>query len=138
MNFKVCIWEYPLVSAQNPLFKEMAKKGWLLTDKRTGEAYRYQWDMSAFAEVLTPLPESGIVDFTHPDAFAFWLESHKPLFDLGIDMIKADFGEQVEDDNMLAHNGDSGHRLHNVYSLLYNRCVYQAAEKYSQTGAFFI
>lgn len=136
MNFKVCIWEYPLVSVQNPLFAEMAEKGWLLKDKRSGEAYRYQWDMSAFAEVLTPLPESGIVDFTHPDAFAFWLESHKPLFDLGVDMIKADFGEQLEDNNMLAHNGDSGHRLHNVYSLLYNRCVYQAAEKYSQTGPF--
>lgn len=136
MNFKICIWEYPLVSVNNPLFDEMAKKGWLLKDKRTGHAYRYKWDMSAFAEVLTPLPESGIVDFTHPDAFNFWLESHKPLFDLGVDMIKADFGEQVEDDNMLAHNGDSGHRLHNVYSLLYNRCVYQAAEKYSKNGAF--
>ena len=74
MHFKVCIWEYPLVSVQNPLFEEMANKGWLLTDKRTGQAYRYQWDMSAFAEVLTPLPESGIVDFTHPDAFDFWLE----------------------------------------------------------------
>jgi alpha-D-xyloside xylohydrolase len=136
MNFKVCIWEYPLVSVQNPLFEEMAQKGWLLKDKRTGETYRYQWDMSAFAEVLTPLPESGIVDFTHPDAFEFWLESHKPLFDLGVDMIKADFGEQVEDDNMLAANGDTGHRLHNVYSLLYNRCVYQAAQKYSQNGPF--
>jgi alpha-D-xyloside xylohydrolase len=135
-NFKVCIWEYPLVSVQNKLFDEMARKGWLLKDKRTGEAYRYQWDMSAFAEVLTPLPESGIVDFTHPEAYQFWLTSHKPLFDLGVDMIKADFGEQVEDDNMLAHNGDSGNRLHNVYSLLYNRCVYEAAEKYSKTGPF--
>ncbi len=135
-NFKVCVWEYPLVSVTNPLFKEMADKGWLLKDKRTGNAYRYQWDMSAFAEVLTPLPESGIVDFTHPQAFEFWLESHKPLFDLGVDMIKADFGEQVEDDNMLAFNGDSGHRLHNVYSLLYNSCVYQAAQKYSQNGPF--
>ncbi|MFT5542854.1 MAG: alpha-D-xyloside xylohydrolase [Glaciecola sp.] len=135
-QFKVCIWEYPLVSVQNELFDEMASKGWLLKDKRTGEAYRYQWDMSAFAEVLTPLPESGIVDFTHPDAYQFWLTSHKPLFDLGIDMIKADFGEQVEDDNMLAHNGDSGNRLHNVYSFLYNKCVYEAAQKYSKTGAF--
>ena len=136
MNFKVCIWEYPLVSVQNSLFSKMAEKGWLLKDKRTGEAYRYQWDMSAFAEVLTPLPESGIVDFTHPDAYEFWLQSHKPLFDLGVDMIKADFGEQVEDDNMLAYSGDSGHRLHNVYSLLYNRCVYQAAEKYCRSGPF--
>ena len=135
-DYKVCIWEYPLVSVQNALFDEMAEKGWLLKDKRTGEAYRYQWDMSAFGEVLTPLPESGIVDFTHPDAYAFWRESHKPLFDLGVDMIKADFGEQVEDDNMLSHSGDSGNRLHNVYSLLYNRCVYEAASKYSKNGPF--
>jgi alpha-D-xyloside xylohydrolase len=136
MHFKICIWEYPLVSVKNPLFDEMAAKGWLLKDKRTGQAYRYSWDMSAFAEVLTPLPESGIVDFTHPEAYAFWLEAHKPLFDLGIDMIKADFGEQVEDNNMLAFNGDSGLRLHNVYSLLYNRCVYEAAQKYSKNGPF--
>lgn len=135
-NFKICVWEYPLVSVHNPLFSEMAEKGWLLKHKLTGESYRYQWDQSAFGEVLTPLPESGIVDFTHPDAYQFWLESHKHLFDLGIDMIKADFGEQVEDDNMLAFNGDSGSRLHNVYSLLYNRCVYEAAEKYCQSGPF--
>jgi alpha-D-xyloside xylohydrolase len=134
--FKVCVWEYPLVSVTHPLFTEMADKGWLLKDKRTGEAYRYHWDDNAFAEVLTPLPESGIVDFTHPDAFNFWLESHKPLFDLGVDMIKADFGEQVEDNNMLAHSGDCGHRLHNIYSLLYNSCVYQAAQKYCKTGPF--
>lgn len=136
MQFKICIWEYPLVSVQNPLFKEMAKKGWLIKDKRTGEAYQYQWDMSAFAEVLTPLPESGIVDFTHPEAFAFWRDAHKPLFDLGVDMIKADFGEQIEDDNMIAYNGDSGMRLHNIYSLLYNQCVYEAAQKFSKNGPF--
>lgn len=136
LNFKVCIWEYPLVSVTNPLFDRMAKKGWLLKDKRTGEAFRYQWDMSAFGDVLTPLPESGIVDFTHPDAYAFWRDCHKPLFDLGVDMIKADFGEQVEDPNMLAHNGETGFALHNVYSLLYNRCVYEAAQLYSQKGPF--
>jgi len=136
LNFKVCIWEYPLVSVTNPLFDRMAKKGWLLKDKRTDEAFRYQWDMSAFGDVLTPLPDSGIVDFTHPDAYAFWRDCHKPLFDLGVDMIKADFGEQVEDPNMLAHNGETGFALHNVYSLLYNRCVYEAAQLYSQNGPF--
>lgn len=136
MNFKICIWEYPLVSIENPLFKTMADKGWLIKDKRTGEAFQYDWDMSAFGEVLTPLPRSGIVDFTHPDAFTFWRESHKPLFDLGIDMIKADFGEQIEDPNMIASNGEEGIALHNVYSLLYNRCVYEAAEKYCKSGPF--
>lgn len=136
LGFKICVWEYPMISVKNPLFKKAAEKGWLIKDKRTGKAYRYQWDLSPFGEVLTPLPDSGILDFTHPEAYEFWRESHKPLFDLGIDMIKADFGEQLEDDNMLSYSGDSGNRLHNVYSMLYNRCVYEAAEKYCKTGPF--
>jgi alpha-D-xyloside xylohydrolase len=135
LKFKVCVWEYPLVSVKNPLFQEMSDKGWLIKHRNTGETYRYQWDTSPFGKVLTPLPESGIVDFTHPEAYAFWRDCHKPLFDLGIDMIKADFGEQIEPD-MIAHNGDTGHTLHNVYSLLYNRCVYEAAEMYCKSGAF--
>jgi len=135
LNYKVCLWEYPLVSVENTLFQTMSDKGWLLKDRRSGETYRYQWDTSCFGDVLTALPESGIVDFTHPQAYAFWRDSHKPLFDLGVDMIKADFGEQIEDD-MLAYNGDSGATLHNVYSLLYNRCVYEAAEMYCQSGPF--
>ncbi|REL25455.1 alpha-xylosidase [Thalassotalea euphylliae] len=136
MQFKICIWEYPLISVENPLYQQLADKGWLIKDKRTGQAYQYEWDMSAFGEVLTPLPKSGILDFTHPEAYAFWRDSHQSLFALGIDMIKADFGEQIEDDNMLASNGESGMALHNVYSLLYNRCVYEAAEEFSQNGAF--
>jgi len=53
-----------------------------------------------------------------------------------VDMIKADFGEQLEDDNMLAYNGESGLALHNVYAHLYNKCVFEAAERYSPSGAF--
>ncbi len=136
LGFKVCIWEYPLVSVKHPLFEQASEKGWLLKDRRTGKAYRYEWDQSPFNEVLTPLPESGIWDFTHPDAYQFWRDAHKDLFDLGVDMIKADFGEQVEDDNIVAYNGESGHQLHNIYSLLYNRCVYEAACKYGKNGAF--
>jgi len=136
LHFKICVWEYPLISIKHKWFKEFAKKGWLIKDKRTGEAYEYQWDRQAFGKVLTPLPNSGIVDFTHPDAYEFWRDAHKDLFDLGVDMIKADFGEQIEDVNMLAANGESGHNLHNVYAHLYNRCVYEACEKFSTSGAF--
>ncbi len=135
LDFKICVWEYPLVSVENPLFEEMAGKGWLLKDVNSGEAYRYAWDRSPFGEVLTPLPDSGIVDFTHPEAYAFWRDSHKPLFDLGVDMIKADFGEQVSDD-MVAHNGATGQQLHNSYAMLYNRCVYEAAQRYCKSGPF--
>ncbi len=136
MGFKVCIWEYPLISVKHEWFQMFADKGWLLKDKRTGQAYEYDWDQQAFDAVLTALPKSGIVDFTNSDAYNFWRDAHQPLFEVGVDMIKADFGEQLEDDNMLASNGESGLALHNVYSHLYNKCVYEAAEKYSPSGPF--
>jgi alpha-D-xyloside xylohydrolase len=127
MNLRLCVWEYPLVSTANPLFDEMADKGWLLKDE-AGQPYRYEFDREPFGRVLTPLPDSGLVDFTHPDAYAFWRDKHDELFDAGVDIIKSDFGEQVLPD-MRAANGDDGARLHNVHALLYNRCVFEASER---------
>jgi alpha-D-xyloside xylohydrolase len=135
LDFRICVWEYPLVSVRNPLFTELAEKGWLLKDARTGEAYRFQWDLEPFGAVLTPLPESGLLDFTHPQAYAYWRDRHRELFELGVDMIKPDFGEQVEP-FAVASDGAQGDALHNVYALLYNRCVYEAASRYSKGGAF--
>ncbi len=135
LDFRICVWEYPLISVRHPLFAELAAKGWLLTDARTGAAYRYQWDPEPFGEVLTQLPESGLLDFTHADAYAFWRDRHRALFELGVDMIKADFGEQIEP-YMRASDGAQGDALHNVYALLYNRCVYEAAQRYAPDGAF--
>jgi alpha-D-xyloside xylohydrolase len=135
LGFRICVWEYPLVSVRSPLFAELERKGWLLRDRRGEGAYRYRWDPEPFGAVLTPLPESGLVDFTHPEAYAYWRDRHRELFEVGVDMIKADFGEQVSDD-MVASDGSSGSALHNVYALLYNRCVYEAAERYAPGGAF--
>jgi alpha-D-xyloside xylohydrolase len=135
LDFKICVWEYPLISERNRLHGELAAKGWLLKDARTGGAYRYEWDLEPFGQVLTPLPSSGLLDFTHPDAYAYWRDRHRELFELGVDMIKADFAEQVEE-QMLAYDGSRGDMLHNSYALLYNRCVYDAAERWSKHGPF--
>ncbi len=132
-DLKVCVWEYPYVSIHNPLFNELDAKGWLLK-KPDGSAYMFDWVKDPtddpFGKVLTPLPPSGALDFTHPAAARFWADSHNKLFDDGVDVIKTDFGEQVEDD-MVAANGDSGRRLHNVYPLLYNQCVFDATQRYN-------
>lgn len=135
LGFRICVWEYPCISVANPDFDELAARGWLLRDGRTGEVLRYRWDMEPFGAVLTPLPDSGLIDFTHPEAYDFWRDQHKALFDLGIDMLKPDFGEQVPD-HALAANGASGRELHNVYSLLYNRCCHEAARLYAKDGGF--
>lgn len=128
-DFRICCWEYPLVSVHNDDFDDLAAKGYFLTTEE-GHPYVFSWDTdkktSPFGEVLTPLPDSAILDFTHPGAYAYWRDRHNDLFDVGVDVMKVDFGEQVPDD-ACAHNGDRGRRLHSVYPLLYNRCVYEAS-----------
>jgi alpha-D-xyloside xylohydrolase len=53
------------------------------------------------------------------------------LFAAGVDVIKSDAGEHVPVD-AFASNGDEGRRLHNVYPLLYNRCVFEATERFQR------
>jgi len=130
-DLRICVWEYPYVSVHSPLFNELASQRFLLTTA-DGDPYVFGWDIAPastpFDDVLTPLSESGIVDFTNPAAYAWWRDAHRALFDDGVDVIKSDFGEQVPDD-AVAFNGDTGRRLHNVYPLLYNRCIYEATEQ---------
>ena len=128
------MWECPYVSVHSPLFADLASRGYLLTNA-DGDPYVFAWDTapatSPFGSVLTPLPESGIVDFTHPGAYVWWRDAHRMLFADGVDVIKTDFGEHVPDDAM-AFNGDDGRRLHNVYPLLYNRCIFEATAKHGR------
>lgn len=133
LNFRLCLWEYPYVSVHNPLFTKLAEKGYLLRNAG-GDPYVYVWDPAPFGSLLTPLPPSGMVDFTHPDAYAWYRDAHQALFAQGVDVMKTDFGEQIPIDAQ-ASNGETGRRLHNVYPLLHNRCVYEASERHARGGA---
>jgi alpha-D-xyloside xylohydrolase len=131
-KFKLCLWEYPYISVKNPLFKELAEKNYLLKTK-DGKPYIHRWLPDSLGHDFPHLPPSGMIDFTNPDAYQWYLEAHKPLFDTGASVMKSDYGESIPED-VLAYNGDTGKRLHNVYSLLYNQCVFNATKKYSNDG----
>lgn len=128
-RLRVCVFECPYVSVDSPLFQELASQQYLLTTEQ-GDPYVVGYERGDDAPSSSPLsPESGIVDFTNPDAFAWWRDAHGPLFEDGVDVMKCDLGEEVPDDAM-AFNGDAGARFHNAYPLLYERCVYEATARF--------
>jgi len=130
LNFRLCLWEYPYISVRNPLFRRLARKGYLLKT-REGQTYVHRWVPKAIQDNIPQLQPSGIIDLTNPAAYSWYLNAHAPLFEVGTDVMKTDYGEAVSED-VVAYNGDSGKRLHNVFSILYNRCVFEATQKFGK------
>ena len=130
LGLRLNLWEYPYLSTRNPLFNELAAKGYFLKNP-DGTPYIHRWFPWPDDKIWPHLMPSGIIDFTNPEAYAWFRDQHKPLFDIGVSVMKTDYGEAVPPD-VIAFNGDRGSRLHNVYTHLYNQCAYEAAEMYSQ------
>jgi len=133
LNIRLYLWEYPYVSSYNPLFSQLAVKGYLLRTA-SGDPYIHRWFPEALEDQFPHLPPSGILDLTNPDAYRWYRDAHQDLFAIGVSAMKTDYGEAVPED-AVAFNGDSGKRLHNVYPLLYNRCAYEASHLYGQGEA---
>ena len=130
LGIRTNLWEYPYISTRNPLFNELSEKGYLLR-LPSGEPYIHRWFPWPYDKSWPHLMPSGIIDFTNPEAYNWFRDQHKQLFEIGVSVMKTDYGEAVPEE-VIAFNGDNGKRLHNVYTHLYNRCVYEAAELYSR------
>jgi len=74
----------------------------------------------------------AVVDFTNPEAAAWYRETLRPLLRIGADVFKTDFAEGVPADSV-AYNGMTGDELHNLYTLLYNDLVADLTEE--ETGS---
>ena len=130
LGIRLNLWEYSYISTRNPLFNELSEKGYLLKNPE-GTPYIHRWFAWPDDKKWPHLMPSGIIDFTNPDAYNWYRDQHQQLFEIGVSVMKTDYGEAVPED-VVAFNGDTGKRLHNVYTHLYNRCVYEAIEKYGQ------
>ena len=121
-GLRICVWINPYIAQRSALFEEGRAKGYLVTG---ADGTVWQWDKWQAGMAL--------VDFTNPAA-AQWYSSHlERLIDQGVDAFKTDFGERIPTD-VTWSDGSDPERMHNYYTHLYNRTVFDLLERRKGTG----
>ncbi|WP_432876549.1 alpha-xylosidase [Kribbella sp. CA-245084] len=116
-GLRVSLWINPYIAQRSVLFEEGSRLGYLL---KRPDGSVWQWDMWQAG--------MAIVDFTNPDATAWYRSKLQALIDLGVDCFKTDFGERIPTD-VVWHDGSDPERMHNYYAQLYNAAVFGLLEE---------
>ena len=116
-NIGICVWINPYIAQQSALFDEGMQKGYFL---RKTDGSVFQTDMWQ--------PGMAIVDFTNPAACKWFADGIRKLCAGGVDAIKTDFGERIPVRDVVYYDGSDPAAMHNYYSYLYNKTVFEALE----------
>ncbi len=117
-GLNICVWINPYIGQESVLFNEGMEKGYFI--KRTNGQV-WQWDMWQAG--------MAIVDFTNPAAYKWFQDKLEVLLDMGVDCFKTDFGERIPTENVTYFDGSDPDKMHNLYTYLYNKCVYELLER---------
>lgn len=115
-NVGVCVWINPYIAQRSSLFDEGVEKGYFLHTKDGGVFQTDMWQ-----------PGMAIVDFTNPAACKWFADGIRKLCAQGVTAIKTDFGERIPTD-VVYYDGSDPIAMHNYYSYLYNKTVFEALE----------
>lgn len=117
-GLEVCVWINSYVGQRSKLFDIGKEKGYFIKNL----------DGSVFQTDFWQ-PGMAIVDFTNPEAWDWYKGLLKQLFEMGVNNIKTDFGERIPT-KCKYYNGMDPVKMHNYYTYLYNKCVFEALEEF--------
>ena len=121
-SIKICLWINPYIAEASPLFDEGMAAGYLLQTPDGSVCQADEWQ-----------PGMGFVDFTNPDACAWYASKLEALLDMGVDAFKTDFGERIPTD-VRYYDGTDPDRMHNYYTYLYNQTVFDLLQRVKGEG----
>ena len=116
-GLRICVWINPYIAQRSKLFDEGMAKGYLL---RRPDGGVWQWDNWQSG--------MGFVDFTNPEACAWYAGHLERLVAMGVDCFKTDFGERIPTD-VVYFDGSDPEKMHNYYAFLYNRLVFETLKR---------
>ncbi len=110
-GFKVCLWQLPYFVPKNTLFPEIIEKGLYVKNNKGNLPY-----------------EDAVLDFSNPATVDWYQNKIKGLLDMGVGVIKVDFGEAAPANGIYA-SGRTGFYEHNLFPLRYNKTVADITKK---------
>lgn len=117
-GLEVCVWINPYIAQRSELFQIGKEKGYFIKNP-DGTVFQCDgWQ-----------PGMAIVDFTNPEAWSWYQGLLKRLFEMGVNNIKTDFGERIPT-KCQYYGGQDPIKMHNYYTYLYNKCVFEALEEF--------
>lgn len=124
-GLKICLWINPYIAQKSYMFEEGKKNGYFIKNK---DGSVWQWDRWQAGQ--------AIVDFTNPSACKWYQKKLEALLDMGVDCFKTDFGERIPYEDVTFFSGAEPMAMHNYYTELYNKTVFEVLEKrYGKGGA---
>ncbi|OAL54160.1 hypothetical protein IQ07DRAFT_619356 [Pyrenochaeta sp. DS3sAY3a] len=117
-NIRVCVWINPYIAQESSVFDEAAEKGYLVK-RGDGSVWQYDFWQAGM----------GFVDFTNPDACAWYQAKLQRLVDMGVDSFKTDFGERIPTGDTVYFDGSDPAKMHNYYAFLYNKATFEVLER---------
>lgn len=116
-GLKICVWINPYIGQRSEIFAEGKANGYFIKNKDGSVFQCDEWQ-----------PGMAIVDFTNKEACTWYASKLEALVDMGVDCFKTDFGERIPI-NVVYNNGASPIKMHNYYTQLYNKVVFEVLEK---------
>lgn len=105
------LWQVPIIHPSSPAYREGVARGYFVKNAEGQVSHREEW-LAGFANI----------DFTNPDAVAWWKDRLRGVVRLGAWGFKADDGEAIKPDDVFS-DGRRGWQVHNEYSTLYNQAL---------------
>jgi alpha-D-xyloside xylohydrolase len=116
MGFHISLWQLPYFTRKNELSEELVRNGYHVRNQGGGVT-----------------GEDVTLDLSNPDAVRWYQNRLKGLLDLGVSVIKADFGEDAPLTGLYA-SGRTGWYEHNLYPVRYNAAVYDITKQVTGGG----
>ena len=115
-HFKISLWQYPYVRPEVEQAVTALENGYV--GRETDQSKRFWLGYT--------------LDFTALEAVRWYQSLLVPLLELGAAAIKADFGEEIDEGAVFS--GMKGSKYHNLFSLLYQRAVWEITERVRGRG----